>query len=317
MKRYEVMIDGQPQGWVEGLDSSLAIQAAYAEHGYNPRQSLSLRRDELSMHILIDSTNWKAIARHDSSKALAALALIQFNNADTVIVRCGENKNFSMFDAAQLSSIAASIGVDLSQVEGYAGKIKAMRQAIETTEWLALPFTTEQLSAQAYGIDPEFDRPLAFDPEGQEPKALKKWHVEPQRNRQRQDSPHWHSFAAGLGYGPGVTTPEALAHLAGEGAPARAAPPRPSRAGTPGAATTPKAPKAPKPPRAPAAPSARPKEGTSTGKVWSIADTVRAANPSLSGKELKAPVLAACVAEGINAGTVNVQFSKWRSSNGL
>lgn len=319
MRRFEVLLDKQAVGWVEARDARAAITEAYKITPYDPRRSLSLRRDELSMHILIDTTNWRVLARHDSAKALAALALIQFNNIDSVIIRAGENKNFSVFDAGQLISIASSIGVDITGIPAYAGKIRAMREAIEATDWLLLPFTTEDLSAQAYGIDPAYDRPLAFDPVGEEPKALKGWHVEPQRNRARQDSPHWHMFAAGLGYGPGRTSPEALAHLQGEavaeGSAPRAsnAPPRPSR----GRTGAPAQPKAPKPPRAPGAPATRPKEGTSTGKVWSIADEVRAEMPDLTGKDLRAEINKRCTEAGVNAGTVNVQYGKWKSSVGL
>ncbi len=58
----------------------------------------------------------------------------------------------------------------------------------------------------------------------------------------------------------------------------------------------------------------RPKEGTTTGRVWQIADTI-------SG-ELKAPasrqaVLDVALAEGINRHTVVTQYSCWRKFNGV
>lgn len=71
------------------------------------------------------------------------------------------------------------------------------------------------------------------------------------------------------------------------------------------------APKPPKAPKAPREPSSRPAAGTSTGKVWDLADRLRAELGRLpTGKE----VVAAGEAEGLKAGTISVQFGKWKSS---
>ena len=316
MKRYEVLLNGTPAGFVETVDETSAVSEAYKLHPGDPKVSLTLRRDTQAMNVLIDTTNWRVLARHDSHKALAALAVIQFNNVDSVILRGSENRVYAAFDQTQLAAIGANMGLDLSSLPGLTDRIRALRSAIEGAAWLTLPFTTAQLEAQAYVIDPRFDQPLAFDPTSEDmPKDLKAWHVEPQRNRARQDSPHWHMFAAGLGYGAGVTTPETLEHM-GEAAP-DAAPSGARRSAPKRPPATPAAPKAPKPPRAPGAPATRPAAGTSTGKVWEAADAVHAKDPDLRGKELKAAVMAACAELGINAGTCNVQFGKWKSSVGL
>lgn len=56
------------------------------------------------------------------------------------------------------------------------------------------------------------------------------------------------------------------------------------------------------------APCARPKGGV-TGRVWAIADT--AAQSGKTGKELRAAIIATCVAEGIDPSTAATQYSKW------
>lgn len=320
MKRWEVLIDNLPCGYVEGMSTTDLIKAVEADPQFNytagDRRTLSFRRDELSMNILIDTTNWRAIARHDSHKALGALAVIQFANIDTQIVRLGENRVWSAFDAEQLKAIAASVGVEMPADANYTGHIRAVRAAMETVEWLALPFTTEALVGQAYGLAPEDDKPYGFNPDGSEPKPLKAWPCEPQKGRRRMDSSHWHMFRAGLGYGPGVTTPETLAHLGAAPAPSagpRKPPPRPGAAADKPA----KAPAAPKAPRAPSAPATRPKAGTATGKVWDLADQLWSDTAANDIKAFRTKLTAACEAEGINAGTVGVQFSKWKSSKGI
>ncbi len=77
-----------------------------------------------------------------------------------------------------------------------------------------------------------------------------------------------------------------------------------------------KAPKPPKPPREPAAPSARPKAGTTTAKVWDIADAALKAVKGKVGdwKAFRNSVIALCGNEGINSSTASVQFGKWKSS---
>jgi hypothetical protein len=69
-------------------------------------------------------------------------------------------------------------------------------------------------------------------------------------------------------------------------------------------------PDAPRPERgAPSGvPCARPKGGV-TGRVWAIADT--AAQGGKTGKELRAAIIATCVAEGIDPSTAATQYSKW------
>lgn len=317
MKRYEVLLNGHPSGFVEAVDETGAVGEAY-KLAPDARTSITLRRDTQAMHILVDTTNWRVLARHDSHKALAALALIQFNNVDSVILRGGENRVFSAFNATQLAAIGTNLGIDLRSYTNYTDRIRALRAAIEAAPFLTLPFTTNHLEAQAYAIAPGFDRPLAFDATSEDtPKPLKAWHVEPQRNRARQDSPHWHMFASGLGYGAGTTSPEALAHLAGDPAPAESpSGARRSPPNRPGA--TPAAHKPPKPPRAPGAPATRPAASTSTGKVWDLCDKEHAAVGEVTDwKAFKATCAQRCQAEGINPGTFNVQYGKWKSSISL
>lgn len=54
----------------------------------------------------------------------------------------------------------------------------------------------------------------------------------------------------------------------------------------------------------------RPKAGTTTGLVWDMADALRAKLGRIpSGKEM----IADCEREGLKAGTVSVQFGKWKT----
>ena len=314
MKRFEAFINGCQVGFVEALDISGACDVIYKTHSPGASAILHFTRETNAMNVLIDTTNWRALARHDSYTALAALAVIQFANIDTQIIALGANKSWSVFDAEQLAAIAHSVGVDITKKASYPDIIKAVRTAVEELDWLALPYTTDDLKVQAYTIKPEDARPLGFNPGSDEPKILPKWPSEPQRNRKRADSSYWHCFAAGLGYGPGVTTEGTIAHLRGQRAPApersqecRSAPPAP-----------PKPKGKPKPLRAPGTPAARPKAGTSTGKVWDVADKLWASFEEKADlKGFRKLVNEACTQEGVNAGTVNVQFGKWKSSKGL
>lgn len=65
----------------------------------------------------------------------------------------------------------------------------------------------------------------------------------------------------------------------------------------------------PKPAKAPSAAPARPKAGSTTGKVWDIADRVYAEAGNVLDRNA---VIAACEAEGINASTAATQFAKWK-----
>lgn len=310
MYRYRVLNRGQHVADVEAMDLNSATKAALSAVPWNLARDIpTLERDILSMHFLVDTTNLRAIARHDSYKALAALAVIQFANVDTQIIRLGQNKTFSVFKPEDLFSIAGSIGLTLDLKAKYADQIRALREAVEACDWLALPFTTEQLEEQAYGIAPSDDRPYAFAPDDHKPKRLDKWPFEPQRARKRLDSSYGHEFSAGLGYGAGVVPPPPPA--------AGKAPPKPPSSPATAVAGPAKAPK-PKPPREPSEPAARPKAGTSTGKVWDICDRLWGTGKDHGTmKNLKAEVLEACAAEGINSGTAGVQFGKWKSSKGL
>jgi hypothetical protein len=58
----------------------------------------------------------------------------------------------------------------------------------------------------------------------------------------------------------------------------------------------------------------RPKSGSTTGRVWEICDKLF--ERVQDKKELRAAVLAAASAEGINSSTISVQFGKWFSTQG-
>jgi hypothetical protein len=56
---------------------------------------------------------------------------------------------------------------------------------------------------------------------------------------------------------------------------------------------------------------ARPKDGSTTARVWEIADKLQA-----KGQAARGDVIAAAEKEGISAATVATQFQRWRVHNG-
>ena len=75
-----------------------------------------------------------------------------------------------------------------------------------------------------------------------------------------------------------------------------------------------KAPKEPKEPRVEANGVVRPKDGTSTGRVWAIADEISAAKGAPAPRK---EVMDQCAAEKINVSTAATQYGKWRKFHGL
>jgi hypothetical protein len=81
--------------------------------------------------------------------------------------------------------------------------------------------------------------------------------------------------------------------------------------------TAPVAAPAPEEPKAPKITQngvSRPTNGTTTGRVWEIADAVSAGKKEPADR---ATVLAQVVAEGINPSTGATQYGKWRKFHGL
>lgn len=65
------------------------------------------------------------------------------------------------------------------------------------------------------------------------------------------------------------------------------------------------------------APNARPKAGSTTGRVWDICDVAIAKGTPTDWKAFKKQILATGVAEGINESTMSVQFGKWKLASGF
>ena len=61
----------------------------------------------------------------------------------------------------------------------------------------------------------------------------------------------------------------------------------------------------------PTTPTEKPPQGTKTGLVWDIADDTKNKYPAMAKKTLKDEVTRACVKQGINPSTAQVQFGKW------
>lgn len=86
-----------------------------------------------------------------------------------------------------------------------------------------------------------------------------------------------------------------------------------------GPTTATKPPKKTKAPSTPADPTGRPKVTSTTGLVWDLADTAyRTVVPDGSAdpdwKAVRAELARLCANEGINAGTMGVQYGKWKAS---
>jgi hypothetical protein len=58
----------------------------------------------------------------------------------------------------------------------------------------------------------------------------------------------------------------------------------------------------------------RPKDGTKTGHVWSIADRISQEN---GRPALREEVMAAATADGINKGTIATQYARWTEYHGV
>lgn len=97
------------------------------------------------------------------------------------------------------------------------------------------------------------------------------------------------------------------------------APSLPVAPSIPSAPGIPSAPKIPSAPRIPSAQPTPPKAGSTTGKVWAIAEQTLLDYPQATGdlKELRRVVIDACEAEGINPGTAATQFGAWKRAKGL
>lgn len=58
----------------------------------------------------------------------------------------------------------------------------------------------------------------------------------------------------------------------------------------------------------------RPAPGTTTGRVWDMADEYAAQQINYGSKEFRREVIRRCEAAGINKSTASVQFGRWISS---
>lgn len=302
------------------------------------------------MFLLVDLDNKRALAKHESFLGCAALAYIQFANADTVILNIsyGENKSYTVLDGAVLRGMAEALGTPAPAGASYGALVKHVRPLVEAADYLVLPFPTEQLYRQAAGIPPSSSTPFAFNPAAEFPDKLAKWHAPPHRSRSRHESAHWVHFA-------NAEPPGILSVRQNSASPWNASsgdatmPTRASRANTTTdttetdmaaakknsapkapakkAAKAPAAPKAAKEPKAPKAPKEkapkaerieqngqkRPKAGTTGDKIWSTADTLSAKKKSPATFEEVSNALG----DSVNEASARAGYQRWRKFNGL
>jgi hypothetical protein len=257
------------------------------------------------MYVLIDSTNHKALATHDSYIALSCLAYIQFANVDCVIFPTYEGRPFAQFDQAALEKITEGVlaGIDtVTRTASYTDAIGRCRELLNSATHLRLPFSADFLAEQAECIKPDDDQPyfIATDPGAKKPIKVAKWCVEPNVNRPRYATPLAQELTRNTGAKVAPDAPKG--------------PPPP-----PGAPKPPKEPKAPRVPRAPVEGRderngvRRPGAGSKTAVVWETADALAAAkkNKISDRKAFRAQVTATCKEKGVNSSTASVQYALW------
>lgn len=245
------------------------------------------------MYILIDCTNYAAIARHPEYRALAALAYIQHANIDTAIFHEAQEHSFVRFDIIQLQSILKSIGYEenLYEYEQLKNRVKELVAADCTR--LVIDINPTIAEAQAQLIDYADDKPYKFNPNGPRPLSMREWPTEPQRNRSRLARPTSVQLKPTVVCSSPIVAPQRPSYSA------PATPAAPMRTVARRAATS--------------QPVQRPKGGA-TGKVWEIADELK---ETANGKELRRLIVEACKGAGINETTAGVQYSKWKKFNNL
>lgn len=342
MPRYSVRCENIEVGQVEAADTNAALDLAYGLREWSPREAMSLMTLPEGagppMHILIDTTNGRALARHESYRALAALHYIQFANVDAVILRCGTNRVYAALTQEQLDSVLRYAGfTDLPA--DYQQRIKMIR-TLEDAPWLLLPFDTKDLDAQAFNIDPQDARPMAYNPQDERPVLVKTWSAEPQVNRKRVDSAFWVNFAAGNPSGHSANAP--LPHTGSTATvPKRNSPPTPNQEDTSVMATKAPAKKAAKktapakkaakkttsaaPAKKAAKPAApvdekngvrRPKPGGNTAQVWDACDALMAKKKSAPAFKEVDEYIEKKNAD-IPTATRRSNYAAWRKYNGI
>lgn len=70
-------------------------------------------------------------------------------------------------------------------------------------------------------------------------------------------------------------------------------------------------------PRPVTTPTSAPKAGSTTGRVWEIAEIQLEKLGSGNMKELRRAIVSACENEGINPSTASVQYGKWKTTKNL
>jgi hypothetical protein len=289
------------------------------------------------MYVLIDCTNYRALATHEDKGALGNLAYIQFANLDTVVMPCNENRPYAQFNAEELEMICEKVLAGTTQPwksgpYQFNDMIHKCRALIEGAPHLRLPAKAADLEAQAQKIEHGDDRPYAIRINGQTPELLHRWSFDPQRNRPR-DKRSWDDARAARQLHAGAPS--------APGSKSNAAPPPPTataaqdpapvgqraRAGT-GAPQPPQT--APKPPKAPSAPRAprqsvearpmqngkrRPGDGSKTVVPWDVADKL--AGPKGHATVKIKDVMAACEKQGCNPNMVRNNFRSWQIFHGV
>lgn len=240
----------------------------------------------------------------------------------------------------------------------YGDVIRAVREYALSCDWMEFPYAVDEVVQQADKLSADESKPARFAPGVEFAKVGGKWSVGKQPNRARRDSTYASNFMShNAGHLRPLWEPQTapmdlpwIAAAAKVRAPAagaeciQRATPAPGRPVgwrpeevpqldtscftgdnitevwlAPAKTKRAKAPKPEKQPRAPAAPSERPKAGTTTAKVWDIADALlKTQKGKISdAKSFRTAVINECVEAGINSSTASVQFGKWKSSTSI
>lgn len=247
------------------------------------------------MYVLVDMTRLVFVYRHEHPHTLSNVASLELVQSDTRVLPCDNPWDFDVFTDTDIKLLFKNTtGADH---KGYSREYHLQTVCELANRVPLLDAVPEEAHVQAMSVgmgDKGFYR---YVKGGRRPAPVDELFLEPvklPRNQQAEQQ----------------ALKTALQRPQATGAPT----PWPFPDSDPAArSSTPRAPRAPRTATASAdgtAPSApgRPKAGSTTGRVWDIADTKKG---SATGKDLRKAVIAACEAEGINPSTASVQFGKW------
>lgn len=300
------------------------------------------------MHILIDHTHGRVIARHEQYIALAALHYIQFHDSEASIVRCDSNRAYAALDEVTLRACLRN-EPGVTAATKYSDLIRKLRERYESDPAYLLPYDADHLTGQARKLHPSDWRAMRYMPKGTDAELA----VRPHGNVLRAESTFAINFASealkGQTLAPPLpkrsTSPTLQAHpmynqpeepsMSAKKTPAKKSAPTkksaPAKKAEPAKKVPAKktAPAKTAPAKAPKATKVavdrdtqngvtRPRPGGNTAAVWEAADVITAKKGSAATfKEIDAKLDASEKTSHIPTATRRSNYAVWRKYNGI